>query len=136
MNALRDSLHLNFSFASSTGKRKSQLDIPEIKLISLLVVAVKIIFPFDEAKRYSYSTLDPAAQSIDWNTWVKLFRKQRENRVNKKLNPEKAIAVTEGDILNMDNQQLDDYMDWYEKMWISDKGACLRWTTPDLMIIN
>lgn len=95
--------------------------------MSLVVIATKLFYPFDDTKRYPNSLNDPAAQVMDWQAWAELqkefdARGKRGARIGKGFD----IEVNEEDVLQMTPIQLDDYMDWYSKMWIdSNKGTIL-----------
>lgn len=97
--------------------------LPEAQLVSLVVVATKLFFPFDSIERYPRSLDDPAAQVLDWDLWVEAQKKyDSRGKTQGGLSRSDAIEATEADALQMTEQQLDDYMDWYDKMWIADKG--------------
>lgn len=103
--------------------------LPEAQLASLVVVATKLFFPFDNEKRYPRSSDDPAAQVLDWDIWVKAQKTYELKGTSQGgLSRTDAIETTEADALQMTEQQLDDYMDWYDKMWIADKSKGDRCT--------
>lgn len=118
-------------------KRKFQhINLPEVQLISLLIIAVKLFYPFDDSlgegegeggvnvdanvKRYPYSWRDPAAQIMDWKAWMG-FQKEFSDEGGGGLGNGKAkgkeIGVRAGDVFGMDGRQIDEYLDWYERMW-------------------
>ncbi|OAX83010.1 hypothetical protein ACJ72_02641 [Emergomyces africanus] len=125
-------------------RRKFQhISLPEVQLISLLIIAVKLFYPFDDGldegeskrgggvnananvKRYPYSWRDPAAQIMDWKAWMG-FQKEYSNEggsgIGKVSLKGKEIGVQAGDVFGMDGRQIDEYLDWYEKMW-GGRGA-------------
>lgn len=93
--------------------------------MSLLVAATKLFYPFDDKKRYPNSLNDPAAQIMDWEAWAALqheyySRGKRSARLEKGF----EVEVNEEDVLQMTPVQMDDYIDWYGKIWIgSGKGT-------------
>lgn len=87
----------------------------------LLVIAVKIYHPFDDLPRYVRSLADPAALTIDWNTWVKSQSFHNVHATGEThLERGTEINVTEKDVMNMTGEQLDDYMDWYENTFVDE----------------
>ena len=90
--------------------------------MSLLVIVTKLFYPIDDAKRHPYSSEDPAAQVMDWETWVSAQTKfDKKRRRGDTLEKGEAISINESDALHMTPAQLDDYMDWYDKMWIDNQ---------------
>lgn len=100
-------------------KRIESLQLPEIQMMVLIVIATKLLFPFDNIPRNPATDLEPTAQGIDWQEWVRAQQqfdshKHREG----KIGTEKAIQVSKADISRMEPHQLDEYLDWYEKDWL------------------
>ena len=111
-------LACDFTFPIPKFRRKVTA-LPEIQLLSTLVIAVKLYHPFDSKERYSRSLIEMGVLSIDWDIWV-----QEHNKYNSKIRGDKPFAdgaeinVNEHDIFNMSDLQLDTYLDWYEKTWV------------------
>ncbi|KAI1800501.1 hypothetical protein F4811DRAFT_538582 [Daldinia bambusicola] len=100
------------------GKKIRTMDNPEVLLIALVVVSAKLLYPLDGVERPPRSHYDPRATSIDWEKW-------RESMEDDKMAKSSLIRgeeykVTPEDALTMDKEKLDDFMDWFEKMWIGD----------------
>lgn len=118
---------LGFTFEYATrivGKRRA-LDIPELQLMSLIVISTKLHFPFDYIKRYPSSAQEPTTQSIDWNTWGQAQRYFDSHETSgDRIGKGNEILVKENDVFDMTLNQLDEYMDWYENNWLdSSKGT-------------
>ncbi|KIW83155.1 hypothetical protein Z517_02399 [Fonsecaea pedrosoi CBS 271.37] len=123
----------HFSYAdvakSSKTMRRHSITYPESQLISLVIVATKLLFPFDSdtVKRYPQDPNDPATLRVDWSAWLEAkatFDKPNETGDDGNfLKPGSEIHVTDNDILDMTDRQLDQYMDWYQQMWITGKHA-------------
>ena len=113
-----------FSYPAAPNMRHNALSYPEAQLMSLVVMASKLIFPFDShtVKRYSYSLSDPAALRFDWNTWLgarsKFDEEVRAMQLSK-LESGKQMEISDLDILQMNDDELDEYMDWYQGMWLN-----------------
>ncbi|KAL2826788.1 hypothetical protein BDW59DRAFT_60544 [Aspergillus cavernicola] len=103
------------------GKRRP-LDKPELQLVTLIVIATKLLFPFDDVQRHPTSAQEPAVQAIDWAVWTSVQdRFERRDASAGKVGKGKEILASEGDVLAMSPDQLDQYMDWYENSWL-DSG--------------
>ena len=111
---------VNFTFAYSTSsKRQNAISQPEAQLMSLVIIAVKLIFPYDSdaVKRYPYSLNEPAAQRMDWAAWVEIRKTSNRLDTDGLLRKGEEVEVTDSDVFNMSNAQLDQYMDWYQRTW-------------------
>lgn len=107
-------------------KRVRLSSYPEPQLIALLAAVTKLYYPLDteqDVRRYPRSLEEPAIEAIDWSEWT-ARRKEKESadRV-KRSGPrnEEMLVVKEADVFDMDGDKIDEYLDWYEGMWI-DKG--------------
>lgn len=95
------------------------MDNPEVLLTSLVVVSTKLLYSLDGVERPPISQQDPRRTKIDWRQWQKIVTGQpAEERANLIRGDE--YKVTADDVLSMDKVKLDDYMDWFEKMWLCD----------------
>lgn len=115
-------LDLRFDFPWP-GQRRRVSSFPEIKVMALLVIAVKIFFPFDSLERQPRSVADPGVVSLDWAEWVDA-QKGYEEEVSSSGNLARGdeINVTAEKVISMSGEQLDQYLDWYEKTWIDEDG--------------
>lgn len=118
---LKSLLGFNFAFGTtaSGAKQKRILDLPEVQLMALIVVATKLLFPFDDLERHPATAKEPATQAINWSLWARAQNHliNREN-ADGGIGKEKVIQLTDNDVLSMAPSQLDEYMDWYESNWI------------------
>ena len=99
--------------------------LPEIQLVCLLVIAVKLYHPFDGLERSAMSEVEMGVLVIDWNVWCNEFKdkdKDSDFSTAKRLTQESMIQITEQDIFNMSGPHIHDYLDWYEKTWIDGEG--------------
>lgn len=109
---------------SADSTRRQPTTYPEAQLISLVVTATKLLFPFDShtIKRYPKDPNDPTTLRMNWSAWVEA-KANFDNTASaadssNSLRPGSEIHVTENDIFEMTNHQLDQYMDWYQRTWI------------------
>lgn len=109
---------------SADSTRRQPTTYPEAQLISLVVTATKLLFPFDShtIKRYPKDPNDPTTLRMNWSAWVEA-KANFDNTASaadssNSLRPGSEIHVTDNDIFEMTNHQLDQYMDWYQRTWI------------------
>ncbi|KAI0859776.1 hypothetical protein F4860DRAFT_481488 [Xylaria cubensis] len=109
-------LKTDFSY-SIGGKRIRTIDNPEILLASLVVVSTKLLFSLDNVERPPLSKQDLRQTKVDWKEWQKIIT-ERPAPARAHLTRGEEYKVTADDTLSMDKTKLDDYMDWFEKMWL------------------
>jgi RNA polymerase I-specific transcription initiation factor RRN7 len=101
-------------------RRKQGSDFPELRLISLLVIAVKLLYPFDGMERHPRSIHEPTTQKIDWSTWQSQMQNTTRPLPGASLPRGSEIGLQDTDVFNMNERELDSYMDWYQKMWVKE----------------
>lgn len=90
------------------------LRYPEARLMALVIVSTKLLFPMDGIQRRPQPAPGLSAVSVDWKEWVKMHEgKDSGRRDEGTLTFEQAFSMGEADCLNADNETLDAYMDWY-----------------------
>jgi RNA polymerase I-specific transcription initiation factor RRN7 len=121
--------NFDFSYPDSTATtektRRSVTAFPEIQLMSLVIIATKFLFPFDSdlVERYPTDPNDPTILRMNWKSWL-IAKKAYDSatnaslQTNRALKPGSEIKSTDHDILEMADDQLDAYMDWYQRTWI------------------
>ena len=103
------------------GYRQQTSSLPEVQLTCLLVIAVKLYHPFDAFDRQVRSLADPAALTVDWTSWVDGQSSSKTHATDgTKLERGSEIRVTETDVMDMTGEQLDEYMDWYERTFVDE----------------
>lgn len=113
-------LGIRFDFPRH-GSRQKISNLPELALVALIIIAVKIYYPFDSFVRHARSQLDVGVLNIDWRKWCEL-QEQHDRRPtsNGEIGRGNEILVHDQDILTMSNEQLDEYLGWYQKTWIDE----------------
>lgn len=102
-------------------REREALDFPEVQLVVLLVISTKLLFPFDDIKRYPTTSGESSTQVMDWSAWVQAQRRfENHPQADGRLSKEMAIQLTDKDVFHMDPQKLDQYMDWYETSWLGN----------------
>lgn len=122
VKTLQKLIDFDFEYPSAlqSNRRRESLKLPEVRLVVLLVISTKLIFPFDDLDRYAVSYREPATQCMDWSKWAE-GQKWFENlslAQDHKLDKETLIQLNDHDVFQMDPDQLDQYMDWYESSWL------------------
>lgn len=93
------------------GRSNIALRYPEVQLVSLIVVATKLLFPFDDIERNPTAATELSALSVQWKDWV-AERKNTDDEPGH-LTYGKAFSVTDSDIISMTESSLDQYLEWY-----------------------
>lgn len=95
--------------------------------MTLIVIATKLLFPFDDITRYPESAKEPTTQSIDWQLWAQVQRHfdQRET-ANGRIGKGNEVLINEKDVFNMTPSQLDEYLSWYENSWLDSSRGMSR----------
>ena len=90
---------------------------PELRLMGLIVIAIKLSQPFDDIPRVPETEAHPMIVRVDWSKWQKIMI----DGPSKGLRPSEAIHVTDKDILNLSGKKMDDYLDWYQRTFVDDR---------------
>ncbi|KAJ5601312.1 pol I core factor CF [Penicillium lagena] len=121
---LQDIVGFTYQYPFRKQGRKTPLHLPDVQIMALIVIATKLLFPFDNVKRYPTTSNEPAAQTMDWNIWAQAHRHfDSHDRPAGDIGKGNAIHVTDKDVLNMTPAQMDQYMDWYANSWLDTSGA-------------
>ena len=111
-------LSIDFTFPLP-GVRQRLSSLPELQLICILVINTKLYHPFSGPPRHARSLADPAALAIDWPAWAAAQSVRDASLANEgHLQRGTEINVTETDAMNMSSEQLDEYLDYYERTFI------------------
>jgi len=112
-------IQCDFTFPSTTKKYEHISNHPELQLVSLLMVATKLLYPFDSTTRSPITTAEPAAMAIDWQVWEQA-RKQLDLTpiTNKGTKDKRSIEMTEQDVFSMKDKQIDKYLDWFSDSYL------------------
>lgn len=111
--------HFHYSTTKET-RRKQDSAFPEMQLMSLLVIAVKLLYPFDRVQRLPRSIHEPTTQKIDWISWRKHRQKLAEHPPGASLARGSEVDVRDTGVFKMSQQELDSYIDWYQKTWVRE----------------
>lgn len=127
---LADLLGVNFEHTSSPAEheRLRALKPPENRLIVLVVVSTKLLFPIDGQARTPRKPTELAVLGLDWSTWVQARRdfSRAKTTSTEELSYNRALRTTDVDVMSMSEDKLDQYMDWYEKAYVEEQPSETR----------
>jgi len=113
-----------FGWPEGGGARRARVvDYPDARLAGVLVVAVKLLYPFEGGERCVAGAAEMAAAVVDWSVWGE--------RVRGPSGYEWAMGVREEDVLGMSGEQVDEYLDWYAESYMNDERVVERGKQAD-----
>jgi hypothetical protein len=114
---LASMLDLDFSFPTTYKRSHRAVAYPECRIISLIVVVTKLSHPFDALERTPFNENDPTTVKIDWQKWREVMVPEGPRQM--KAGDE--IKTVGSNVLDMNDGNIDAYLDWYERTWIDDR---------------
>ncbi|CZT19832.1 uncharacterized protein RCC_05688 [Ramularia collo-cygni] len=106
-----------YSLDAKAGTNQS-LRYPEVRLMAVVIITTKLLFPFDDSRRYPKAPNDMAMLKMDWTSWADMQKVEAlladEQPVKKGLSYENAFSMTEADSIALSDDSLDQYLDWCE----------------------
>lgn len=90
---------------------------PEVLMVALVVVSAKLRFPFATSQ-----TEDNGSKIMDWSRW-RTTKRAKSGEGQRHLASGGEYKVTANDVLTMNSVKLDDYMDWFEGMWLGEENS-------------
>jgi RNA polymerase I-specific transcription initiation factor RRN7 len=110
-------LQYTFPYPASTGVRWMNTT-PDKQLAAFVVVAVKLLYSFDTRIRDPTTATEPGVLIIDWENWRKVRKARQKTLENENImTHEQAQRLTENEVLHMDEEKIDQYMDWFTENW-------------------
>lgn len=104
-------LNIEFKFNPSKSQTIRASTHPEAKIAALIVIATKLSHPFDGIVRIPR---DAPSLTMNWSAWKDAMAEKKTDGLKRG----QEIHVTDRDVLSMSGDQLDDYLNWYQQMWI------------------
>lgn len=108
-------LKADFSHQVDGSKRKAMKD-PETLMMALVVVSAKLRYPFDSTGKRA-----AGQEMMDWSRWQAV--RQDKSAGEGHITAGEEHTVNANDVLTMDDTKLDDYMDWFESMFLGDENT-------------
>ncbi|KAL8974578.1 MAG: hypothetical protein Q9197_001199 [Variospora fuerteventurae] len=116
-------MDIDFTFPQSKTRQKVSF-FPEIALMALLVVVVKIYHPFDSIDRHPRTLSDPGVLAVNWDHWCKVQQEYEfRETAGGTLGHGNEVKVIEADSFKLSGHQIDEYLDWFEKSFIDEERA-------------
>lgn len=116
---------LDLDFSSCIASRINKnvvLRYQEAQLIAVVIVATKLLFPFDGIERRPHQPTDLSSMSLDWDVWVKLHQaKNEESENDEPFTFQQGVEFNESDCQSIADGRLDAYLDWYEDTIASEE---------------
>lgn len=123
MRQIAKLLDIDFAFPK-TRPRQKITSLPEVTLVALLVIAVKVYYPFDAIDRHPRSAIDLGVMTVDWDRWCEAQRDyDSRETANGHFERGNEIKVEEKDVFDLSGDQMDQYLDWFEKTWVDEERA-------------
>ena len=117
VKCIAEILETPFSYPAKRGKKIRTMDNPEVLLVSLVVVSTKLLYSLDGVERLPISQEDPRRTKVDWQKWRGIIE-EKPIEEHAYLAPGEEYKVTAEEAAIMEETKLDDYMDWFERMWL------------------
>lgn len=89
--------------------------------MAVTIMATKLCFGLDSVKRTPKTSDEPAATPLSWTAWEKFLK---EGDIDRGGGLE--LDVAEADVFQMDNDDMDRYMDWFERTWCPQDDSEIR----------
>ena len=113
-------LNSNFQFPKPSF-RQSLSALPEVELICILVIAVKLYQPFDGLPRYPRTANEIGILEINWDRWSTLQQRRHSRDQDNDLLRKDPMEIDEQDVFHMSDSQIDAYLNWYAETWIDQE---------------
>lgn len=97
--------------------------------MALVIVSTKLLLGLDEVPRTPKQAAEPAAIGLRWEAWEGYLREgnaEYRGLLGKDVQAAGKgleVDVEEKDVFDMEGEELDRYMDWFEKNWSDDSNT-------------
>jgi len=102
---------LTFQYPSTPIPKTLISTYPEVKLMTLILLSTKLLWGMDGTKRIPRDKTEPAAVTPDIRSWERFL-------ADHKFQGDSVFDWTDADVFGMSGEELDGYMDWYERTWL------------------
>ena len=109
-------------------KSRPPLNNPETLLVASIVLAVKLLYPFDGRQAPPTSDDDLPFLQVDWGEWQKIHSEHRPQSP-----PSRAFdLLTSEDVMSMTGEEMDEYLEWFEQTRLPPKEGEIKFYIPSL----
>jgi hypothetical protein len=100
-------------------KKNWEHSMPYLQLVGVAVIAVKLLYPFDQEMRHPRKKTEPSVAVVNWKVWLREKKKfEQEKFKYSPLTDDEAANIREEDVAEMSDEMVDRYMDWFAERWI------------------
>lgn len=119
---LGDLLGYDFAPHYSGKKRLGIRHLAEAQLVSCLIICIKVLYPLDDEKRYPKSSSEPTTAVMSWQAWCEQMQAAEKSRRgdNGRFTTEQLTKLQEKDMLSMEPQDMDQYLDFYASTFLDN----------------
>ncbi|EPY53784.1 RNA polymerase I upstream activation factor complex subunit Rrn7 [Schizosaccharomyces cryophilus OY26] len=89
---------------------------PELMILAALVVSANILYGFERSTPSNSIDLEDSIIIPDWKNWIESILRLR------KASQESFMEMDEYSMHHLDNNEIDDYMNWYERQFLDDEN--------------
>ncbi|KAI9663063.1 MAG: Pol I core factor CF [Bathelium mastoideum] len=110
---------INFAFSYPPEVKRDQLSfVPDAQIISLIIVATKLLYPVSSHHIYPTTSTEPASLAMNWQKWLAAKRAHHAKFSRPgRLDYLDAYTARESDVFAWNDTQMDDYLEWYKRTW-------------------
>lgn len=112
---LGDLLGHDFALHAENTKRLGIRHLPEAQLSGCLIVCTKLLYPFDDERRYPKAGSEPTSIRLNWQEWCRQMEaaETRRRGDSNHFTTKELMELREEDVFSMLSNQLDQYLDFY-----------------------
>lgn len=122
---LSERLFQNFSWPLLNLEKKKPSDWPEPRLMAIVIIGLKLCYGLDDVPRFTRTSGEPAAVKYNWDAWETFLRAGNRSRRgllgDGRVGTGLEVDVKEADVFDMGPDEMDRYMDWYERTWCDEE---------------
>ena len=109
-------LEITFEFVlSPKAGTITTVQYPEARLMAVIVVVTKLLFPFDDIDRSARSETDLSAFCMDRKVWARQNSARKGRKPDEQaLSFEESFGFDEAECHSASDEKLDAYLDWYQ----------------------
>ncbi|KAF3937439.1 hypothetical protein ABW19_dt0208878 [Dactylella cylindrospora] len=117
---IAEMLNITFQYHAST-PTLTLVDMPDIQLMTLLIIALKLCTSLDGIRRHSYTISEVSNMTPDWEPWKSIIQMKEKDVKPKDFDGSTVrdrnwqLTVEESEIYGFTEKEMDEYLDWFEK---------------------
>jgi RNA polymerase I-specific transcription initiation factor RRN7 len=100
-------------------KRLGIRHLPEAQLVSCVVVCIKVLYPFDQERRFWRSSTEQTIALMNWDVWCREMSDTKDMDSGR-FTTEQMAKLSEKDVFSMGPEEMDQYLDFYADTFLDD----------------